>query len=110
MSATWTSPAWKRPGATTSPTLRPWNVTVAAAATAAPATSPVEASTPEGRSIANTGAAAAFIRAISAAASSRGSPAKPVPKSASTIASPSPSSVSPAFASTIRTARPAASR
>ena len=40
MSATTTSPAWKRPGATASPTLRPWKVTVSAASTAAPATSP----------------------------------------------------------------------
>ena len=56
MSATTTSPAWKRPGATTSPTLRPWNVTVTSASTAAPAISPVDASTPEGRSTDTTGA------------------------------------------------------
>ena len=40
MSATTTSPAWKRPGATWSPTLLVWNVTVSDALTAAPATSP----------------------------------------------------------------------
>ncbi len=40
------------PGATTTPSLRPWNVTVASARTAAPATSPVDASTPDGRSTA----------------------------------------------------------
>ena len=51
MSATTTSPAWKRPGATASPSLRPWNVTVTAARTAAVAISPVDASTPDGTSI-----------------------------------------------------------
>ena len=40
MSATTTSPAWKRPGATWSPTLLAWNVTVSDALTAAPTTSP----------------------------------------------------------------------
>ena len=87
MSATTTSPAWKRPGATASPSLRPWNVTVSAASTAAAAISPVDASTPDGTSTATTGTPAALIRAIVAAASSRGSPRKPVPKSASTITS-----------------------
>ena len=74
MSATTASPVWKRPGATASPALRPWNVTVSVARTASPATSPVEASTPEGTSTETTGAAAALIRSIVAAASSRGSP------------------------------------
>ena len=110
MSATRTTPARKRPGATSSPTLRPWKVTVASARTAAPATSPVEASTPDGRSMANTRAPLVLIRSISDAASARGSPVNPVPKSASTITSGSPSSVSPAFASTIRVSRPARSR
>ncbi len=88
MSATTTSPAWKRPGATSRPTFRPWNVTVRSASTAAPATSPVEAFTPEGRSTATTGAPAALMRSISAAppprAARRGTP---VPKSASTTTS-----------------------
>src|SRR5437588_8171086 len=107
MSATCTLPAWKRPGATMRPTLRPWKVTVVSARTATPATSPVDASTPEGRSTASTRAADALMRSINAAASGLGSPEKPVPKSASTITSGSPSSDSPAFASTTRTSLPA---
>ena len=87
MSATTTSPAWKRPGAIASPSLRPWNVTVSVARTAAPPTSPVDASTPDGTSTETTGAPAALTRSIVAAASSRGSPWNPVPKSASTITS-----------------------
>ena len=51
----------KAPGATWSPTLLTWNVTVNAASTAAPGTSPVDASTPEGRSIETTGSPAALI-------------------------------------------------
>ena len=50
MSATTTRPAWNRPGATTNPTLGAWNVTVRSASTTAPAISPVDASTPDGRS------------------------------------------------------------
>ena len=50
MSATTTSPAWNSPGATARPTLGPWKVTVSSAWTAGPATSPVEASTPDGTS------------------------------------------------------------
>ena len=50
-----TVPAWNRPGATCSPTFGPWKVTVAPASTAAPAISPVEASTPDGTSTATTG-------------------------------------------------------
>ena len=52
----------------------------------APATSPVEASTPDGTSAATTGAAAALIASITPAAGSRGAPVEPVPSSASTIA------------------------
>ena len=89
MPATVTSPAWKRPGPTTRPTFRAWNVTVTAARTAARATSPVEASTPEGRSTETIGRPAAFIASISRAASARGSPWNPVPKSASITTSPS---------------------
>ena len=73
MSATTTSPAWKRPGATWSPTLLAWNVTVSDALTATPATSPVDASTPEGRSTETTGNPQALIRSIIAAASGAGS-------------------------------------
>ncbi len=87
MSATTTSPAWKRPGATTWPTLSAWNVTVARACTADPSTLPVEASTPEGRSTDTTGTPAAFTSAITRAASDRGFPLNPVPKSASTTTS-----------------------
>ena len=72
MSATTTSPAWKRPGPTTSPTLSPCIVTVSSASTAAPGTSPVEESTPEGMSTATTGASTPFIRSISSAASGAG--------------------------------------
>ena len=57
------------PGATWSPTLLAWNVTVSEALTAAPATSPVDASTPEGRSTETTGSPQALIRSIIAAAS-----------------------------------------
>jgi hypothetical protein len=104
MSATTILPAWNRPGATTSPTLRPWNVTVRSASTAAPSISPVEASTPEGRSTDTTGALLAFIRSIAAAASGRGAPWNPVPKSASrTTSAPAKSSVS-------TTSRPASRR
>jgi hypothetical protein len=60
---------------------------VTSARTAAEVTSPVEAFTPEGTSTAMTGLPAALIDSISAAASGRGSPLKPVPKSASTITS-----------------------
>ena len=80
-----------------SPTLAAWNVTVRSARTAAPSTSPVEAFTPDGRSTATTGAPAALIRSITPAASGRGSPWKPVPKSASiTTSAPTWSCVSSA--------------
>ena len=57
-----------------------------AASTAGPATSPVEASTPEAMSQATTGAPQRLIASIAAAAGSRGAPANPVPKIASTTA------------------------
>ena len=111
MSASTTRPARKRPGATTIPTFGAWNVTVRSAWTTAPATSPVDASTPEGRSTETTGAAAALIRSMAAAASARGSPRNPVPKSASTITSapstsPVSSTVCPASRSTRAATRP----
>ena len=108
MSATTTSPAWKRPGATWSPTLLAWNVTVSDALTATPATSPVDASTPEGRSTETTGNPQALIRSIIAAASVRGEPWKPVPKSASiTTSQPSTASVSTASRPASRSTRAA---
>ena len=89
MSATTTSPAWKRPGATARPTFQPCIVTVTSARTAAPSISPVSAFTPEGRSTATTGTLRAFTASISSAASRRGSPRKPVPNSPSIRTSPS---------------------
>jgi hypothetical protein len=109
MSATSTSPAWKRPGATTSPTFGACIVTVTSAATAAPAISPVEASTPDGTSTATIGTGDALMRSIVSAASSRGAPWKPVPNSASmTTSAPSSSSLvsRPASASTRNAMRP----
>ena len=84
--ATRSSPVCHLPGATRWPTLAAWKLTVRSASTAAPATSPLEASTPEAMSQATTGAPQASIAAIAARAGSRGSPAKPVPKIASTTA------------------------
>jgi hypothetical protein len=81
--------------------LRPWNVTVSFAATAAPGTSPVDASAPDGMSTETTVAPEALIRSISAAASSRGAPWKPVPKSASRTRS------APSTSSDSRASRPA---
>src|SRR5437762_689848 len=69
-------------------------VTVTSARTAAPATSPVDAFTPDGMSTATTGAPAPLIRSISAAVSSRGAPFIPVPSSASTIRSGRSSTIS----------------
>jgi hypothetical protein len=63
--------------------LPPWNVTVCTARTASPAISPVDASTPEGTSTETIGTRDVFIRSMRAAASGRGSPWKPVPKSPS---------------------------
>ena len=54
MSATTTRQAALRPGSIAVPSLRPWKQTVTSAATAAPATAPVEASTPDGTSSATT--------------------------------------------------------
>jgi hypothetical protein len=55
MSATTTSPAGKRPARPRAPTFGACIVTVTVASPHAPATSPVEAFTPEGRSTATTG-------------------------------------------------------
>src|SRR5436190_5701904 len=84
MSATCTSPACCLPGAIQRPGLAAWKVTVAAARTAAPATTPVEACTPLGTSTLMTGVCAWLIASMAAATSPRGSPSKPVPSSAST--------------------------
>jgi hypothetical protein len=85
-------------------------VTVAAASTTTPATSPVDASTPDGTSTATTAAPEPLICSISFAAGTRGSPRKPVPNSASTTTPGEPRSFSSSsgFASTTRTSRPAA--
>ena len=71
MSMTSTSPACALPGSIHRPGLAAWNVAVAAARTAAPATSPVEASTPLGTSAATTGAPAGVDRLDRAAAPAR---------------------------------------
>jgi hypothetical protein len=93
-------------GAIASPTLGPWNVTVVRVDDSGDL--PVEASTPDGRSTDTTGFSAPFIRPISAAASARGSPWNPVPKSASTTTSyPSRSSVSSASSPASRRTRAA---
>ena len=91
--ATRSSPVCHLPGATRWPSLAAWKLTVTSASTASPATSPVEASTPEAMSQAMTGAPQRLIASIAAAAGSRGAPSKPVPKIASTTA-PEPSSLS----------------
>ena len=65
---------------------------VSSAATAAPATVPSDASTPEGMSSATTGRPAALIDSISVVAAGRGAPLNPVPNSAS-ITTSAPRSV-----------------
>ena len=70
----------------TGPAWRAWNVAVAAARTAAPATSPVEASTPLGTSAATTVPVARVDRLDRAARPARAARrSKPVPSSASTM-------------------------
>ena len=86
MSITSTAPAWALPGWIHRPGFARWNVAVATARTAGPATAPVDASTPDGTSAAITGAPAALIASMTPAAGSRGAPVVPVPSSASTIA------------------------
>ena len=94
ISATRSSPQWRLPGAIRWPSFAAWKATVTVASTATPATSPVEASTPDGMSAATTGASPALIASIASAAGDRGAPPKPVPKIASTTA-PEPASSSP---------------
>ncbi len=74
MSATSTVPEWALPGLIHSPGLAAWKVTVTWAWTAAPATSPVEASTPLGTSTLSTAAPAVSSASIARATSPRGSP------------------------------------
>ena len=57
MSTVSTAPAWALPGLIHRPGLAAWKVTVPRARTAAPATTPLEASTPLGTSTLTTGAA-----------------------------------------------------
>jgi hypothetical protein len=85
MSITWTAPACALPGEIQSPGLARWKVAVAAARTAAPGTSPVEASTPLGTSAAITLPRAAPTSPITPATGSLGAPVAPVPRSASMI-------------------------
>ena len=89
--ATRNSPVLHFPGAIRCPTLAAWKLTVTSAATAAPAISPVDASTPEAMSQATTGAPHPLIASIAFHAGSRGAPENPVPKIASTTA-PEPAS------------------
>ena len=109
MSTSSISPAKNAPGATRRPTFSRWKHTVQAASIATPATSPVDASTPEGMSIATTSTPVALTCSISRAAGGRGSPLKPVPKSASTISPGDPRSLasSSGRASTTRTSQSA---
>ena len=73
------------PGAIQWPSLAAWKLTVTSASTAAPSTSPVEASTPEAMSAATTGRPAGVDRLDRARRRApRGAPLKPVPKIAST--------------------------
>ena len=67
-------------GAIAWPTFGAWKVTVTDASTAAPATMPVEASTPDGRSTETTGTAPAFSSPMARSASGRGLPLNPVPE------------------------------
>ena len=64
MSTTRTIPACSLPGSTNSPGFAAWKVAVATARTAAPATSPVAASTPLGTSQATTGSPLSAIASI----------------------------------------------
>jgi hypothetical protein len=112
MSATSSRSDWRLPGATASPTFSPWKVTVASAWTTAPTISPVDAFTPEGTSTEITGTPAERIASIDRAASSRGSPWKPVPKMASMTTSacgsgaPTSTTSAPSFAAAIRPSPP----
>src|SRR5262245_9115954 len=81
ISITSTAPACALPGWIHRPGLARWNVAVATARTAGPATSPVDASTPDGTSAAITAAPAALIASMTAAAGPRGAPVVPVPSS-----------------------------
>src|SRR3954469_17496311 len=82
-----TAPEWNVPGATWSPTFEPWKVPMASALTASPSISPVVAFTPDGTSQASTGTSSTALMASMADLMGwRGSPSKPVPSMASTIA------------------------
>ena len=92
--ATRSSPVWALPGATRWPTFAAWKETVVEASIAIPSTSPLEASTPEAMSQATIVAPQRLAASIAAAAGSRGSPSKPVPKIASTTTAESASQAS----------------
>ena len=93
-----TSPACSRPGDTTHPTFTACAHTVKSARTAAPSTSPVAPSTPEGTSTASTGAEESLIPSMRRASLSP--PEKPVPSRASMTRSVPSSSASSSSAPT----------
>ena len=74
ISATSTRPAWSLPGRIHRPGLAAWKVTVAAACTAWPSTTPLEASTPLGTSTLTTRTPARSIAAIASATGPWGTP------------------------------------
>ena len=100
------------PGAILCPIFAVWKLTVRSASTAIASTSPLEASTPEAMSQATTGARQRLIASIAATAGSRGAPANPVPKIASTTAPESlnqesrSSGASPEKTSNVSTSKP----
>ncbi len=73
-----------RPGWKSAPDLGQPNMMVLSAATETPGTAPVVGSTPEGMSRATIGRPLAFMRRMTVAAGSRGSPVAPVPRIPST--------------------------
>ncbi len=101
ISATRTFPACHLPGAIQCPSFAAWKLTLTSARTAAPSTSPLDASTPEAMSAETTGASPAFIASIAASAGARGAPLNPVPKIASTT-TPAPARASPSWSGAAR--------
>ncbi len=90
MSASSTVPAWLAPGSMSRPGFQVPKVTVTSARMAAPATTPVSASTPLGRSTATTMAPswrARSVRSASSAAGGLSPPRPPMPSSPSMIRS-----------------------
>ena len=93
MSATTSSPTWSQAGGSTWPRLGAAKVTVTVALAAGQSTAPPSDGRPEGRSTATTGTPASKrprIAAMAAAGSPVGAWRRPVPSTASTIRSASP--------------------